>query len=258
MTRALWVVFAVFALGCTAAEVPRPPASPASPKRPVAVAAAAPAAAPAPDPELERLHAGIEAELAPQASAPARSPAAELAPIPALSREPQLDPPVESSRGARLPPESVQRVVRLASGRFRDCYQDALRRAPKLQGRVVVRFVIGPDGSVSSAREESATLADRIGRKCVLAAFFELRFPIPPGQTIIVSYPLSFSTGNADEPVALHDARRAAEAPPPGFEEAFRAGRPVPGPAPGQHQPVKERPESASSCTAGDPMCPEL
>jgi TonB family protein len=258
VTRALGLVFTVLALGCTAAEMPRPPASPASPKRPAAVAAAAPAAAPAPDPELEKLHAGIEAALAPRASAPTRSPEAELAPIPPLSREPQVDPAVDSSPSARLPPDSVRRVVRLAAGRFRNCYQDALRRAPKIQGRVVVRFVIGPDGAVSSAQEESATLADRIGRQCVLAAFFDLRFPIPPGQNITVSYPLLFSTASADEPVALHDARRVAEAPPPGFEAAFRAGRPVPGPAPSQHQPTKEPAASASGCTAGDPMCPGL
>ena len=36
----------------------------------------------------------------------------------------------------RIPPEVIQRVVRLNNGRFRGCYEAALRTNPGLAGRV--------------------------------------------------------------------------------------------------------------------------
>ena len=82
--------------------------------------------------------------------------------------------------GGHLPPEVIQRIVRQNFGRFRFCYENALRNNPSLQGRVAVRFVIGRDGAVS----------------CVVRAFYGLSFPQPDeGGIVTVVYPIMFTPG---------------------------------------------------------------
>jgi hypothetical protein len=92
----------------------------------------------------------------------------------------------------RLPPEVIRRTVRQNFGRFRLCYEQALGRNPSLEGRVTVRFVIGRDGGVMSARS-SSDLADAAVGRCVETAFSGLSFPAPEAGSVSVSYPLVFS-----------------------------------------------------------------
>jgi hypothetical protein len=181
--------------------------------------------------------------------------------IPPLVREPSDEPPTEpaevSDPDARLPPESIQRVVRTSSGRFRGCYQRALMRNRQAGGEILTFFVIGSEGLVQLVQEESVTLRDREMRQCVQRAFFELHFPKPPaGRPITVLYPMRFGQGGS-APLDLPSARRAAEPPPPGFAERMRSGIPVPS------DPVvipfeDAAPTPPSPCASGDPICPDL
>lgn len=95
----------------------------------------------------------------------------------------------------RLPPETIQRVVRQNFGRFRICYENGLRGCPNLQGRVAVRFVIGRDGSVSSVGNGGSDMADQAVTSCVIKAFYGLSFPAPEGGIVTVTYPIMFSPG---------------------------------------------------------------
>jgi TonB family protein len=95
----------------------------------------------------------------------------------------------------RLPPEVIQRIVRQNFGRFRLCYERGLSNNPSLEGQVVVRFVIGTDGAVSSVTKQSSTLADEAVAACVVAAFRSLSFPQPEGGVVSVSYPIAFKPG---------------------------------------------------------------
>lgn len=181
------------------------------------------------------------------------------APLPVLVRDPPA-PPSDEPMGdseARLPPESIQRVVRASSGRFRACYQRALVRDHTATGHVITFFVIGSDGLVDLVQEEQATLSDRAARECVQRAYFALHFPKPPGgRPITVLYPMRFGPGPS-APVDLPHARRSAEAPPPGFAERFRSGVPVP-PEPIVIPFEDAAPPEPSRCASGDPMCSEL
>src|SRR5262249_1515154 len=58
-----------------------------------------------------------------------------------------------TSVSGRVPPEVIQRIVRQSYGRFRACYETALRRRPGLQGRVAIRFVIDRTGAVPQASD---------------------------------------------------------------------------------------------------------
>jgi hypothetical protein len=100
-----------------------------------------------------------------------------------------------TSVNGRLPPEVIQRVVRQNQGRFRACYEDGLNRNPNLEGRVSVRFVIGRDGTVSSAESSGSDLPDPKVVACIVRVFARTTFPAPEGGIVTVSYPLVFSPG---------------------------------------------------------------
>lgn len=92
----------------------------------------------------------------------------------------------------RLPPEVIQRIVRSNFGRFRVCYQSALKNNPNLQGRVSVRFVISRSGTVNSV-SGSGDIPDQGVVSCVTRAFYSLTFPQPEGGIVTVSYPIVFT-----------------------------------------------------------------
>jgi hypothetical protein len=95
--------------------------------------------------------------------------------------------------GGRLPAEVIQRIVRQNFGRFRLCYENALRSNPNLQGRVEIRFVIGRDGAVTSASNGSSDLPNASVVQCVSKAYYSLSFPPPENGIVTVVYPIMFS-----------------------------------------------------------------
>lgn len=92
----------------------------------------------------------------------------------------------------QLPAEVIQRVVRANMGRFRGCYEDALRPNPSLAGHVVVKFAIGRDGSVTSAQDAGSELQSPQAVACIVKAFQSLEFPASQATTL-VTYPLALS-----------------------------------------------------------------
>ena len=98
-----------------------------------------------------------------------------------------------TSISGRLPPEVIQRIVRQNFGRFRGCYQKGLLSDAKLQGRIVVRFVIGRDGRVAKVELAGGDLTDHYVRSCVARAFSALSFPQPEGGVVTVTYPIVFT-----------------------------------------------------------------
>jgi hypothetical protein len=98
-----------------------------------------------------------------------------------------------TSVDGRLPPEAIQRVVRQSFGRFRLCYENALRTHPTLEGGVTVRFLIARSGAVSLAEDGGSSLPDPATVACVVRSFGALSFPAPEGGTVTVVYPLALS-----------------------------------------------------------------
>lgn len=116
---------------------------------------------------------------------------------------PQVDGPLvvsprrarvgDMSVSGRLPPEKIKQAVRENFDQLRRCYEEGLERDPKLTGRVVVRFVIARDGSVSNAAaSDQSTMPDAAVTECLIAKIKGLRFPRPDGGIVLVVYPLQF------------------------------------------------------------------
>ncbi len=93
----------------------------------------------------------------------------------------------------RLAAEVIQRVVRLNDGRFRACYESALRTDPSLQGRVTVKFMIDRTGAVAVSADGGSDIPDEGVRRCVVSSFLSLSFPAPESGAVTVVYPIMFS-----------------------------------------------------------------
>jgi hypothetical protein len=135
-----------------------------------------------------------------------------------------------SSVSGRLPPEVIERIVRQSFGRFRVCYEDALRLHPGVQGRVVIRFVIDRSGAVARAANAGSDVGDPALVVCVARAFQALSFPQPEGALVTVVYPIVFAP----------EGGRA----PPVSDGAVATGSPTPTSATPDEPPLRGEPYS--------------
>lgn len=89
----------------------------------------------------------------------------------------------------------VLRVVRQRQAEYQACYNDALGWHPGLNGRLVIRFTVEPDGQVSAATQQSEPsnkFPDEVMALCVAEQFRALVFPSGPA-TFHVVYPMVFT-----------------------------------------------------------------
>jgi len=114
---------------------------------------------------------------------------------PHRSKPPQVRAGASTVKG-RLPPEVIQRIVRMNFGRFRLCYENGLKTDPTLAGRVSISFTINADGSVADI-VPSGDIPDQSVIQCVGRSFGGLSFPQPEGGVVKVVYPISFSPGES-------------------------------------------------------------
>lgn len=95
-----------------------------------------------------------------------------------------------------IDPSVIDQVVKRNLASIRYCYQRQLQQQPDLAGKVSVKFVIGGDGSVSSASADSTTLRSPAVEACIQTRFLKMEFPKPKGGGIvIVKYPFLFAPG---------------------------------------------------------------
>ncbi|HOX42401.1 MAG TPA: AgmX/PglI C-terminal domain-containing protein [Myxococcota bacterium] len=94
-----------------------------------------------------------------------------------------------------LPKEIIRRVIKQHQAQVRYCYEKELLRDPKLEGKLKVKFVIGPEGQVSRAEIVDDELKSPAVAGCVQKVFQRLRFPAPKGGGVVnVTYPLVFKS----------------------------------------------------------------
>ena len=94
--------------------------------------------------------------------------------------------------GIRMPPETLQSVVRAGAGPLATCYQTALAGQPGLAGELSLKFVVDAGGAPSGIHVEKSTLPASL-ETCVVSAFGALRFPASSAGALTVLYPLRFA-----------------------------------------------------------------
>ena len=109
-----------------------------------------------------------------------------------------------SAQAASIDPKAVDAVVHEHQDAFQDCYDEGLKRKPKLRGKVVVFFRIEKSGEVTEAvAKKGTTLADETVQRCLLDAFERMHFPDFTGACdesdqdcfVRITYPLTFTPG---------------------------------------------------------------
>lgn len=94
--------------------------------------------------------------------------------------------------------EMMGRVVDDHRAQIRHCYERELPQTPTLRGRIVLEWVIDPDGDVRSVRAVSSTLGNAGLERCILDKVRAWPFPAPPaGVTAIVRYPFVLRPADA-------------------------------------------------------------
>ena len=112
---------------------------------------------------------------------------------PKTRRPPEIQTPPVVLGG--LGRQVIDDVVKRHLNQIRYCYQRQLQRTPELGGSVVVKFSIGPDGSVNHAATRSSTLQHPDVESCIAGRVLRMRFPAPNGGgRVIVTYPFAFSS----------------------------------------------------------------
>ncbi len=95
-----------------------------------------------------------------------------------------------------LEPSRIKATVQARMARFQGCYQREFMRNPSLKGRVVVRFIIEEDGSVSNARLRETTMNNTVVEQCLVDEVARLQFEKPQaGKVVPVSFPFNFTGG---------------------------------------------------------------
>ena len=82
----------------------------------------------------------------------------------------------------------IRRAIRAEMGRFRACYEAALVKDPKLEGKVVAKFTIGAKGDVVESTAEGMPAIDA----CIAGVIKTIKFPAY-GSVMVVNYPFAFA-----------------------------------------------------------------
>jgi len=90
----------------------------------------------------------------------------------------------------------IDEVIKRHMNQIRYCYNRELAKNNSLGGKIVIRFTIAKDGSVSAASTKTTTMNNGAVESCIVGRFMRMKFPQPKGGGIvIVSYPFLFSPG---------------------------------------------------------------
>jgi TonB family protein len=88
---------------------------------------------------------------------------------------------------------SIQSVIRKNISKVNRVYERALQKDPTLRGKIVVSFVVGPKGTVTSAKITYSTIKSLKMQAEILKVIKRMKFPKPAGGgSIQVSYPFIF------------------------------------------------------------------
>ncbi len=115
-----------------------------------------------------------------------------------------------------LSPEAIRRVVLRNLGQVAHCHEQSLASNPNASGRVIVRFLIGPDGSVQGSSVGSSSYPVASGAQCIASAVRRWQFPAPEGGGVVsVSYPFNLLSADGElSDAPMQTVTRAPSAAP--------------------------------------------
>lgn len=93
--------------------------------------------------------------------------------------------------------DQIIAVIERNKGQAVYCYEKGIQSNPNLGGRVMIKFLVGPSGSVSSASVASSSMGSSSVESCIVNKLRAWRFPRPKGNVAVkVNYPFNFKRLN--------------------------------------------------------------
>ncbi|MBL8949651.1 MAG: energy transducer TonB, partial [Myxococcaceae bacterium] len=86
----------------------------------------------------------------------------------------------------------IRDVVHEHRAQIRKCYDVSPSGKKKASAKVVVRFVIGDDGSVGEAAVKEVTVDDEALETCIVGAVKTWKFPKPKHGPAAINFPFQF------------------------------------------------------------------
>jgi len=102
------------------------------------------------------------------------------------------EPDVSGSLDGNAVAQVVQRRMRSVQ----DCYEQELKRDPKLSGKIEIEFTIGSEGQVTDATVANNRMESNAVASCIVGRIRRWRFPKPEGGTVTVTFPFIFTSSN--------------------------------------------------------------
>jgi hypothetical protein len=87
------------------------------------------------------------------------------------------DPSLQPQKTGPLSGEVLGRVMDQARPRFTRCYEQQMRRTPRLAGDVVIRYTVRADGTTRNVEVKRTTLNSPPVERCMIKVGQSLRFP---------------------------------------------------------------------------------
>ncbi|MBN96033.1 MAG: hypothetical protein CL928_18485 [Deltaproteobacteria bacterium] len=92
-----------------------------------------------------------------------------------------------------IPGGAIKNLIRRSMYDFRPCYERERSKNPDLEGRVVLRVLVGSYGAVTATELYSSTLDNQRMEQCLLQRMTKVRFPSPTdGDFALLKIPLTF------------------------------------------------------------------
>ena len=99
-----------------------------------------------------------------------------------------------------LDKEIIRRIIRRHINEVHYCYQQSLQRKPSLGGRIVLSFLILPQGTTTAVTPANDTVGDPALASCLVQAGRRWLYPAPQGGGIVkVSFPFVFTPAGVTE-----------------------------------------------------------
>lgn len=92
-----------------------------------------------------------------------------------------------------LTKDQIAKVISAYMGQIEYCYERQLQKEPNLRGKILVNFVIGLSGAVTSATTQSSSMGSPTVESCINGVFRRMPFPSPGAGIVEATYPLVFN-----------------------------------------------------------------
>jgi len=103
---------------------------------------------------------------------------------------------VSGTSSAFLDTVAVDRMIYRRISYIQHCYEQALRKNPKLEGKMVMQFSILQDVSISNVFIQLSTVHSQYLEQCIVHNFQQMTFSMATGSVFVLSFPFLFTVTN--------------------------------------------------------------